>query len=153
MIALPAIGLLGALALPATQGSRAAGPAAATTSRQPQPPPSSTADALALTLDDAIARGLKNNLAALRADAAIGAAAGRRWQALSALLPTASVDGSAVRQVINLAAFGFTAPGFPEIIGPFNVFDGRIRLSQSVVDLSALDRSRSEASRLLGNAP
>lgn len=149
MIALPAIGLLGALALPATQGSRAAGPAAATTSRQPQPPPSSTADALALTLDDAIARGLKNNLAALRADAAIGAAAGRRWQALSALLPTASVDGSAVRQVINLAAFGFTAPGFPEIIGPFNVFDGRIRLSQSVVDLSALDRSRSEASRLL----
>jgi outer membrane protein TolC len=101
-----------------------------------------------LTLDDAIARGLKNNLTALRAEAAVDAAAGRRWQALSALLPTATADVSAGRQVINLAAFGFTAPGFPEIIGPFNVFDGRLRVSQSVVDLAALDRSRSEAARL-----
>ncbi len=150
VIGLGVVGLVAALASSAAQGSSgivvAAAPAVAT---QPQPTSPTSPDTLELTLDDAIARGLKNNLAALRADTAVEAAAGRRWQALSALLPIASVDGSAVRQVINLAAFGFSAPGFPEIIGPFNVYDGRIRLSQSVIDLSALNRSRSEASRLL----
>jgi outer membrane protein TolC len=135
------IGLLSLLALLADPGGAVAAGA-------PPQPAASPADTLALTLDEAIARGLTNNLAALRAEAAVEAAAGRHWQALSALLPTASADVSAARQVINLAAFGFTAPGLPDIIGPFNVFDGRLRLSQPVVDLSALDRSRSEAARL-----
>ena len=103
---------------------------------------------LSITLDEAIARGLKNNLAALRAEAAVGSAEGRRWQALSQLLPTATADTSAVRQKINLAAFGFTAPGFPDLIGPFNVFDGRLRVSQAVVDVSAFNMARSEATRL-----
>jgi outer membrane protein TolC len=103
---------------------------------------------VSLSLDDAIARGLTNNLAALRAEAGVGVAEGRRWQALSALLPNASADATAVRQKINLAAFGFTAPGIPEIIGPFNVFDGRVRVSQALVDLSALANVRREALRL-----
>src|SRR5262245_5238230 len=115
---------------------------------QTQPVTAAAPESLPLTLDEAIARGLKSNLTALRAEAAVGAAEGRRCEALSALLPTASADLLASRQVINLAAFGFTAPGFPAIIGPFNLYDGRIRLSQSVVDLSAMDRSRSEAARL-----
>src|SRR5262245_59079994 len=103
---------------------------------------------MALTLNDAIARGLKLNLAALKAEADVGAAEGRRWQALSALLPTASAEASAVRQKINLAAFGFSAPGFPDIIGPFNVYDARLRVSQAVVDLSARSTAREEATRL-----
>ena len=103
---------------------------------------------LTLTLDEAIQRGLDRNVAALRADAAVGVAAGRRWQALAALLPTATVEASAVRQKINLAAFGFSAPGFPDVIGPFNVFDGRLRVSQTVIDRGALDLARSEAERL-----
>ena len=111
-------------------------------------PAASQPAARTLTLDDAITQGLTHNLAALRAGAAVGAAEGRRWQALSALLPATSVDASAVRQKINLAAFGFTAPGFPDVSGPFNVFDGRVRVSQAVIDLAALDLARSEAARL-----
>ena len=103
---------------------------------------------MSLSLDDAIARGLTHNLATLRAEASVGSAEGRRWLALSALLPNASADASAVRQKINLAAFGFSAPGFPDVIGPFNVYDGRVRVSQAVVDFSALSNVRSEALRL-----
>ena len=119
----------------------------------PPPAPGSTiatvqTPAVSLSLDEAIARGLTHNLAALRAEASVGSAEGRHWQALSALLPNASADASAVRQKINLAAFGFTAPGFPDVIGPFNVYDGRVRVSQAVVDLSALSNVRSEALRL-----
>jgi len=104
--------------------------------------------AASLTLDDAIARGLQHNLAALRAEADVGSAEGRRWQALSALLPSASAEATAVRQKINLAAFGFSAPGFPDVIGPFNVFDARVRISQAVIDRSAFASARSEAIRL-----
>jgi outer membrane protein TolC len=43
------------------------------------------------------------------------------------------------RQQVNLAAFGFTGlPGFeiPSIVGPFNVFDARVSITQAIVDLS-----------------
>lgn len=106
------------------------------------------ASQLAMTLDDAIERGLASNIAALLADANTGVAAGKRWQALSALLPHASIQASLVRQKINLAAFGFSAPGFPDLIGPFNVFDGRVGVSQAIVDLAAFDKARAEAGRL-----
>jgi outer membrane protein TolC len=114
-------------------------------------PATAPSASLALSLDEAIARGLASNLSALVADADVDASRGRRWQALSALLPHASVQASAVRQKINLAAFGFMAPGIPDIIGPFNVFDGRVNLSQTVVDLAAMDRARSEASQLVAS--
>jgi outer membrane protein TolC len=44
------------------------------------------------------------------------------------------------RQVINLEAYGFPAPD--PIVGPFNVFDARVGVSQAVVDLRALNNSR-----------
>jgi hypothetical protein len=44
------------------------------------------------------------------------------------------------RQVINLEAFGFPAPD--PIVGPFNVFDARIGVSQRIVDLAALNTAR-----------
>ena len=103
------------------------------------------AAALELTLESAIARGLTHHVAALVAEADVKAAAGRRLSALSALLPQVNAQGSAVRQKINLAAFGFRAPGFPDVIGPFNVYDGRLHVSQPIVDLAALDRSHGEA--------
>jgi len=42
--------------------------------------------------------------------------------------------------VINLEAYGF--PADPPIIGPFNVFDARVYLSQPIVDLQALNDAR-----------
>jgi outer membrane protein TolC len=62
-----------------------------------------------------------------------------RWRALSAVLPNVSGRLSADREVINLAALGFTGfPGIPSVIGPFNVFDARIGVSQPVIDPQGL---------------
>ncbi|MGH9140308.1 MAG: TolC family protein, partial [Vicinamibacterales bacterium] len=67
------------------------------------------------------------------------------------LLPNVNGRLSETRQTINLAAFGFSGgPGspfgdIPTIVGPFNVFDARIFLSQSVLDLGALNSTRAEA--------
>jgi outer membrane protein TolC len=55
------------------------------------------------------------------------------------------------RQTLNLAAFGFGGGAgspfgdVPTIVGPFNVFDARIFLSQSVLDFGALNSARAEA--------
>jgi outer membrane protein TolC len=95
-----------------------------------------------LTLADAIQRGLAHNLQALLDEQRVHQAEGARWQALSGLLPNLSTSLSAAREKINLAAFGFTAPGIPQLVGPFNVYDARVRVSQPVIDLGAINQSR-----------
>lgn len=108
-------------------------------------------DEVALTLQDAIARGLRANLAAILGSSAVEAAGGAEREARSALLPQLSGTVSAVREKINLAAFGFSGfPGFdiPLLVGPFNVFDARVRVDQAVLDLRALHRARSASQAL-----
>jgi outer membrane protein TolC len=93
-------------------------------------------------------RGLRQNVTARLGEAAVTAARGERWDAMRDLLPEASAHLSVTRQQINLAAFGFSLPGFPSIVGPFNVHDARVNVSQAVVDLQALYASRSGAEGL-----
>src|SRR6185369_11272830 len=53
------------------------------------------------------------------------------------------------RQLVNLAAFGFPLPaGIPSIVGPFNVFDARIYLTQSVFDSKAMNDLKAERHNL-----
>jgi outer membrane protein TolC len=107
---------------------------------------------LGISLEDAIGRGLKQNLGLLLSSADIGAARGRRWQQLSELLPHLSAAPFADVSQVNLAEFGFTfhIPGFnvPTIVGPFAYFDARAFLSQSVFDLKSIDKTRAESERL-----
>jgi outer membrane protein TolC len=103
---------------------------------------------ISLTLEDAVARGLRENVAGRLGEADLTSARGQRWTALQDLLPTASAHVGITRQVINLAAFGFTVPGVPSIVGPFNVHDARLAVSQPVVDLHALYESNSGAADL-----
>jgi outer membrane protein TolC len=103
---------------------------------------------LALTLEDAVARALRENVSLRVSEAAVIAARGDRWEALRDVLPTASARLGITRQLINLAAFGFSVPGFPSLVGPFNVHDARFYVSQPIVDLHALYDSRSGAANL-----
>src|SRR5207248_5889557 len=104
-----------------------------------------TAEPLALTVTDALTRALANNLGVLLADEGIDRARGARWRAVSELLPNINGRLSESRQVVNLAAFGFPLPaGIPSVVGPFNVFDARVSLSQSVIDVKALNDARAE---------
>jgi outer membrane protein TolC len=113
------------------------------------PAGTATSDPLSLTIVDAINRGLQHNLGLLTAEDSLGRARGARWTALAELLPDVSGHLAETRQVINLEAFGFPLPeGIPPIVGPFNVFDARVRLSQSVFDLSAINGARAESHNL-----
>jgi outer membrane protein TolC len=102
-----------------------------------------SAQPLSLTLSDAMARGLQHNLGVLTQEQGVREAGGARWRALSELLPTVDANVSETRQIVNLAAFGFKGfAGLPQLVGPFNVFDARVSLSQPVFDLSALNGLR-----------
>lgn len=110
------------------------------------PSGSATSDVLTLTISEAIGRALASNLGALMAEDDIGHSTGTRRVALSQLLPNLNGRVTETRQQVNLAAFGFPLPaGIPPIVGPFNVFDARVFLSQAVLDLRALHESKSEA--------
>jgi outer membrane protein TolC len=104
-----------------------------------------------LTVVAAISRALEHNLGVLSAEQSVGRAQGVRWKTLSDLLPNVNGRVSETRQTLNLAAFGFGGGAgspfgdIPTIVGPFNVFDARIFLSQSVLDFGALNSARAEA--------
>jgi len=98
-----------------------------------------TPDVLSLTVVEVIHRALDHNLGALLAEQTVEGDAGARAVALSELLPHVSGSVSESRRKNNLEAFGFPLRGeFPRLVGPFNVFDARITLSQKLLDLSAL---------------
>ena len=110
--------------------------------------PSGTVSAtpLSLTILDAINRALQHNLGVLNAEESVDRAKGTRWTALGELLPTAGARLSETRQIINLAAFGFNPQqfGFPSIVGPFNLFDARIAVTQPLIDVHATNSLRAE---------
>jgi outer membrane protein TolC len=112
------------------------------------PTGTATSEPISLKLTDAVQRGLDHNLAALLDEQRVHQAEGQRWRALSDVLPNVSGNLEAAREKINLAAFGFTAPGIPQLVGPFNLYDARLRMSQSLIDLSAVNEARAGARRL-----
>ena len=75
-------------------------------------------------------------IAGFRADAA----SARVRQARSALLPNLSVSGQWANRDFNSKAQGISFPGVPTRIGPFNSYDGRVRVTQTLFDLSSLGR-------------
>ena len=108
-------------------------------------PAQATPGVLPLSLQDAINRGLKQNLGALLSNADITAARGNRWEQLSALLPHVSVDPYIADSKINLGELGIgNAPGFkiPQSIGPFSYFDARLNVSQSLFDWKLINSER-----------
>jgi outer membrane protein TolC len=107
------------------------------------PTGTATGDVLKLALADAIERGLRQNLGALLSSEQRGLARGERWLKLSELLPNAYWNSSIHDQQIDLATFGFQAPGIPMIVGPFGYFDTRAYVSQNVLDVRSLDNVHS----------
>ncbi len=114
------------------------------------PTGTATAQPIMITVVDAINRALEHNLGLLNAQESVAMAQGSRWNALADLLPNAKAQLSETRQKVNLAAFGFPLPaGIPSVVGPFNVFDVRASLSQSVYDSRALYEARAQSHNLV----
>src|SRR5580698_3648968 len=103
-----------------------------------------SATPVSLSLEDAVALGLKQNLGGVLATDVVTDARGQRWQALSELLPNVVTDtGFGVHQINVKADFGLTIRGEPPIIGPFGYFDSRAYLTQSAFDWASIERARS----------
>ncbi len=107
-----------------------------------------TAETLALTLDDALKRGLRLNLGALEQSAAVQGAQGQRAIAKSTLLPNLNMAISEVFERENLRTLGVSLKGIPEAV-KFNYIDARAaRLNQSVFDLVRIDNLHSASENL-----
>jgi hypothetical protein len=78
-----------------------------------------SATTLSLSLEDAVARGLRQNLGGLLSSDALSGAQGERWRALSALLPNLTTATSfGVRQVDVRSLIGIhNVPGHPPVLG------------------------------------
>jgi len=96
------------------------------------------AQPLALTLLDAVQRGIRYNLGAIGASDASRQARAQRLEALAENLPDINGTVRETVQQINLAAQGLRIkvpiPGFtfPTVVGPFNYFDARASFSESL---------------------
>jgi outer membrane protein TolC len=93
---------------------------------------------LDLSLDDAIQRGLRQNLGLILQSSAQKNSNGQRLEELQALLPTITAGASIEVEQINLAAYGLSFPGLAPVIGPFQVVDFRAYLTQNLFNVSAL---------------
>ena len=102
---------------------------------------------LALTLRDAIDRGLKTNLGLLVSGSASETARAQRVRALSALMPQVGGQVSETVEQLNLktVGFNFSLPGFavPTIVGPFQYTDLRASASITVFDYNKWKNYRS----------
>ena len=108
-----------------------------------------SATPVALSLEDAVNRGLKQNLGSVLATDTITDARGQTWQALSELLPNVVTDtGFGVHQIALKAQIGLSIHGVPPIVGPFGYFDSRAYLTQSVFDWGSIERVRSSKAQL-----
>ena len=89
---------------------------------------------VALSLQDAIDRGLKTNLGLLVRETGNAVAQAERRRALSHLLPNVQGNISGTEEQLDLASFGFHFPGVASVIGPFGYNDaGAYRFRQICV--------------------
>jgi outer membrane protein TolC len=113
------------------------------------PTPGTPGAPLALTLAEAVRRGLEYNLGTVGYQNATRQARAQRQEALSVLLPNLSAYALVTEQQVDLAAFGFSfqVPGFsiPTVVGPFHYTDVRAQLTQNVWNQTA--RRNFEASQ------
>jgi len=125
------------------QPAQSAGPAQ-TTSQSATKQAGQLAQAnLSLTLAQATEMALKNNLASTLSRERVAEAKGQKALSLAELLPCLQASSFAGNQTANLAAMGFTAGVFPGIrpfLGPYSVFDARLRMTQTIFNLGSIWR-------------
>jgi outer membrane protein TolC len=104
--------------------------------------PKPVAGDLALGIREAIRRGLEFNLGAAGFTNALRQARGQATASRGALLPNISANVRETVQKTNLAAMGVRIPFAPSVVGPFNFFDLRATLTQSLFDFTTLNNYR-----------
>lgn len=91
----------------------------------------------ALSLHEASVRGLERSAATRLSASGRARADAQDSQAFAALLPKLDASAYQTRRTANLRAQGINFPGLPALAGPFNTFDARLTLSQTIFDARA----------------
>jgi outer membrane protein TolC len=109
-----------------------------------------SATPIPLTLNDAIARGLKANLGLLTSQQSSVEVRAERYRALSSLLPRVTGQLSMTEQQLNLQALGFLVSfppnlgiSIPHIVGPYSYQDAQANANIPLFDYSAFSNFRS----------
>ena len=117
-----------------------------------QPEGTASGEVLQLSFQDAIDRGLRNNLGLLLSGDQTIMARGERWKELSNLLPDLEGHFQENVQTLSLTSLGFKGDFFPfpipRILGPFNYFDARATVSQSIFNYKDIEQERAASERL-----
>jgi outer membrane protein TolC len=103
---------------------------------------------LALSLRDAIQRGLKYNLGVLTNQDSVDVASAQRQRTLSYLLPNISAGAIQTSQQLDLVAFGLNIAGIPKIVGPFGYQNVAAYASQTIYDRPSLKNLKSASESL-----
>jgi outer membrane protein TolC len=92
-----------------------------------------------LSLHEAVERGLAGNMSVVGLNSAVKQAEGQAKVARAALLP--NISGSYRENVLeqDLQVLGLSFPGVPHVVGPLAYFDLRGTVTQSVLDLTAIN--------------
>ena len=100
-----------------------------------------------LSLVDAMDRGLRHNLGLLLSQQQTERARAQYRKQLSLLLPNINGNVSESVNQINLAAFGIPLPAgvTSPSIGPFGIFDVHASMSETLVDINAINKIRAAA--------
>jgi outer membrane protein TolC len=100
---------------------------------------------LALSLRDAIQRGLRYNLGILTNRDIADTVKAERRRTLSTLLPNLSVGATQTSEQFDLVAFGLSVPvsGFPKVVGPFGYQNVRAYFQQTIYDRTSLKNLKS----------
>jgi outer membrane protein TolC len=101
-------------------------------------PVAANAQPLQLTLADAVRMALQSGTQAQLARSAEERARIAQAEAFENLLPQADARLSRYSQSINLQTFGFSIPGQPPVVGPFNVTDGNLTAAMQLFNVAAL---------------
>jgi outer membrane protein TolC len=117
-----------------------------------EPEGKATPEVLQLGFKEAIERGLRNNLGLLLSGDQTITARGERWKELSNLLPNLTAKVQENAQTESLTALGLKSNVFPfpvpRVIGPFNYFDARATLTQTLFNFKYFEQERAASERL-----
>jgi outer membrane protein TolC len=117
-----------------------------------EPEGKATPQVLQLGYEEAIERGLRNNLGLLLSGDQTIMARGERWKELSNLLPNVTARIQEDVQTLSLTALGLKSNVFPfptpRVIGPFNYFDARASVTQSIFNFRDIEKERAASESL-----
>lgn len=98
-----------------------------------------------ISLGEALALAKAQNIDAILARERVQQAIERLGQSISPLLPRITGAASQSRQTRNLESLGISLSSEGPVVGPFNTFDARVSVTQTIFDMTVIQRLRAAA--------